>query len=149
MAGQSSTYCLQEWLYFGQLEKFLGHPINQQFFVRTVPSSGHRFIHTMALQQMLRDWRFRLSQVDEFQKREWLNTIADLLRIANAQFIYLDQDSERTRQHPLPEILFSISILLDTLSRDASALDSGIDTTQLSRTPSAGPYIAFNLDTSQ
>ena len=31
--------------------------------------------------------------------------------------------------------LFSISILLDTLSRDASALDSGIDTTQLSRPP--------------
>ena len=132
MAGQNSTYCCKNGCILA-CWKIAGSPHQPANFRPTVPSSGRQFIHTMTLPQMLRDWRFHLSQIDEFQKKERLNTISDLLQVANTQFIYIDQDSEWTRQSPLREILFSISILLDSLSRDTSTLDSRIDTTQPSR----------------
>jgi len=51
---------LQEWLYFGLLQEFLGREVNLQDFVRTVPSTGQQVLDTTNLPPILLECRKRL-----------------------------------------------------------------------------------------
>jgi hypothetical protein len=54
---------LQEWLYFGLLQEFLGpqSEVNVQEFVRTIPSTEQQVLDTTNLPPILQECRKRLS----------------------------------------------------------------------------------------
>lgn len=124
---QALTSLLQEWLYFGLLQEFLGSPINSLSFVRPCGTSNQRVLDSSSLRLVLPNCRQRLLDMSKIEREQLCKTLASFIRIAITQCRYIDQDWKWSRRHHLPEILLSIRFLLDSLIIIIAEFDVSID----------------------
>lgn len=119
---------LQEWLYFGLLQEFLGHPVNTPYFLRLSHGSKQQIINSSPLRRILQSCRERLLAMPKEDRDELCESLLTFVQIAASQCRFLDQPRDWSQTHHLPEVLLSIRFLLDSLVIAAAEFDDRLDT---------------------
>ncbi|KAF4635149.1 hypothetical protein G7Y89_g2946 [Cudoniella acicularis] len=117
---------LQEWLYFGLLEEFLGRNVVDDFVSYDL-DGGFQLIQTSLLPKHLRVFREELSAMTKDERHKVCLDLDSLLKFAATQCRSLDQDHGWTRKYHLPTILLSIRLLIDTLAIALADIDNSTD----------------------
>ncbi|KAH8678933.1 hypothetical protein BGZ60DRAFT_513193 [Tricladium varicosporioides] len=108
---------LQEWLYFGLLEEFVGKSFDHNLICRefSTGSCWRKVIYTLRLPKLLGEFRNRVSELTTEGGRELCQTLVKYIDIAMSKCALLDRNSKWAHKSPLPEILISIQMLIDSL----------------------------------
>ena len=119
---------LQEWLYFGLLQEFLGHPVNILDFLRLGHGSEQQIINSSPLPRILQSCRERLLAMPKGNREKHFESLLTFVQIAASQCRFLDQPRAWSQTHHLREVLLSIRFLLDSLVITAVEFDDRLDT---------------------
>jgi hypothetical protein len=118
---------LQEWLYFGLLQEFLGCPVNILDFLRPGQDSERQIIRSSPLPRILRQCRQRLLGMPKENRAKLCGSLLTFVQITALQCRFLDQNRDWSRKHHLPEVLLSIRFLLDSLITSVAEFDNRFD----------------------
>ena len=110
---------LQEWLYFGLLQEFLGRPVKMDEFVHINPS-GDAILDSSPLTTYLQGWGRDKGTLE-------VDKLYSFIKIASEQCRYLDRDNDSATHSSLPALFLSIQFLIDTLVIAATEADDNID----------------------
>jgi hypothetical protein len=108
---------VQNWLYFGFLEFFIGQPVDAACFI-TLNTDGRRFLTTARLPGLLRQWATTIHGLSASMRARRFSELRDIVAEIRSQHGTLCYWQHRTPpSERLPEsLLLSISVLGTTLA---------------------------------